>query len=120
MVRTEINSQYQHSSATLSQPASSSLWNRFMAFCEGQEAENHWLWAGATIGIQGCILTPLLLWTISHFGLNDAYLLVAVTSIFGVVVPNLSALSTKVILPIFLTSLLVHVTIILGTLATYL
>ncbi|MDQ1087395.1 hypothetical protein [Siphonobacter sp. SORGH_AS_1065] len=116
MVRTELN----HTAQGINlNPTSPSLWNRFIAFCDSQEVENHWLWAGATVAIQGCILTPLLLWTINHFGLGDGYLLVAVISIFSVVVPNLSALSTKIILPIFATSFLIHVGIILSTLLTH-
>lgn len=116
MVRTELT----HTAQGITiNPVSNNLWNRFMAFCDSQEAENHWLWAGATVAIQGCILTPLLLWTISHFGLNDGYLLVAVASIFSVVVPNLSALSTKIVLPIFAASFLIHAGIIISTLLTH-
>lgn len=89
-------------------------WKKFLTWCEGQEASNHWLWTGLTIGIQGCLLSPLALWAIYAFQLSDGYLLGAVSAIFAVVIPNLSALSTKVIIPIFAASILFNVAVLLA------
>lgn len=95
-------------------PASFQPWNRFITWCNGQESQNHWLWTGLTIAAQGCLLTPLALWAITAFNLPDGYLLGALLTSFAVVIPNLSALSTKVIIPIFAASLLFNVLTLLA------
>lgn len=95
----------------------STLWNQFLTWCDRQETNNHWLWTGLTIGVQGCLLTPLVLWAIAAFNLPDGYLLGALLTSFAVVIPNLSALSTKVIIPIFAASVLFNaVTLLMGIL----
>jgi hypothetical protein len=104
---------------TYAAPVAPSLspWKRFMTWCEGQETDHHWLWTGLSMGLQGCVLSPLALWAIHYFQLPDVFLLGAVSFIFAVVIPNLSALSTKVIIPVFgLSTLFTAATVLTGIL----
>jgi len=70
-------------------------------------------WAAAALIIQGCILSPALLLTMFYFGGGDWQLLVSNLSFLLVLVPILSAMPVKYILPTFAFSFVLHVAIIL-------
>ncbi|MBO0949440.1 hypothetical protein [Fibrella forsythiae] len=104
--------------ATLSQSAQSYTtsteqnWvTRYNAFVEQAEF-NRFGWAATTMMIQGCLLTPILLLTLFQFGGGDWQVLVSFLSFLLVLVPVLSALPVKYILPAFTFSALLHLTLI--------
>lgn len=70
-------------------------------------------WAAAALIIQGCVLAPAVLLTMFYYGGGDWQLLVANLAFLGVLVPILSAMGVKYILPAFSISFLIHLAIIL-------
>ncbi|MBC3787966.1 hypothetical protein [Spirosoma utsteinense] len=70
-------------------------------------------WAATTIIVQGCILTPAFLLIMFMYGGGDWQLLTANLSFLLVLVPVLSAMSVKYILPAFAFSTLLHLALIL-------
>ena len=69
-------------------------------------------WAATAIIVQGCILTPAFLLVMFTFGGGDWQLLTANLSFFLVLVPVLSALPVKYIIPAFAFSTVLHLTLI--------
>lgn len=70
-------------------------------------------WAAGAIIIQGNILTPALLLTMFYYGGPDWQLLVGNLSFLLVLVPILSAMPVKYIVPTFAFSFVVHLSLIL-------
>lgn len=73
-------------------------------------------WAATAMMIQGCILSPTLLLSMSYLGGGDWQFLASMLGFLTVLVPILGALPVKYIAPAFLFSLTLHVLIILGNL----
>lgn len=73
-------------------------------------------WAATALLVQGCLLTPALLMTVFYRGGGDWQLLVGNLCFLAILVPILSAMPVRYILPTFLFSLLVHLILILTNL----
>ena len=70
-------------------------------------------WAATAIAIQGCLLSPTLLLVMSYFGGGDWQFLASMLCFLLVLVPILAAMPVKYIFPTFITSLVLHLLIIL-------
>ncbi len=73
-------------------------------------------WAATAMMIQGCILSPALLLSMSYLGGGDWQFLASMLGFLTVLVPILGALPVKYIVPAFGFSLTLHVLIILSNL----
>ncbi len=90
-----------------------SAWKRFINWCEGQE-ENRFGWLGAAITAQGCIATPLTLFAIVLSGNVFFFWILAIAAMGSALITNLSALPTKITIPVFFLSLVIDLAIIIS------
>ncbi|MDH6057191.1 hypothetical protein [Umezakia ovalisporum] len=70
-------------------------------------------WSFSALLIQTTVIAPLVLWTMSLAGGGDWQFALALMSSFAVLIPILSALSVRVVLPVFASSVVVNLGIIL-------
>lgn len=87
--------------------------SRFLAWCDGQ-SRNHFLWVGISLmaGI-GAVL-PITLASVALLGTNDiAYWIAAVVFNVPILVVTLSAMPTKISLPVLFTAWLANAIIII-------
>ncbi|NID10665.1 hypothetical protein [Fibrivirga algicola] len=106
--------------ATLSHPGQSSYtspstagWSTLYTNFVDKAEFNRFGWAATAMMIQGCLLTPILLLTLFTYGGGDWQVLVSFLSFLLVLIPVLSALPVKYIVPGFLVSAVVHLSLIL-------
>lgn len=102
-----------HSAQSYPAPSTQSWLARYNDFAEKAEF-NRFGWAATAMMIQGCLLTPILLLTLFQFGGGDWQVLVSFLSFLLVLVPVLSALPVKYIMPAFAFSALLHLSLILS------
>ena len=69
-------------------------------------------WSFSVLLAQTTVIAPLVLWTMSLAGGGDWQFALALLSSFAVLIPILSALSVRVVLPVFVISLVVNLGII--------
>lgn len=69
--------------------------------------------SGTALILQGCLLSPALLLTMFYFGGGDWQMLVSNLGFLLILVPFCSALPVRYILPAFVISFVVHLTVIL-------
>ncbi|GAB3543927.1 hypothetical protein [Spirosoma fluminis] len=81
-------------------------------FAENAEF-NRFGWACTAVAIQGCVLSPVLLLTLSYLGGGDWQFLTSMLCFLLVLVPVLSAMPAKVIFPTFAISFVIHLAMIL-------
>ena len=93
--------------------AKTSIWKRFINWCDGQE-KNHFGWLGAALATHGCISTPLTLFAIILSGNIFAFWIVAIAAMGASLITNLAAMPTKVTIPILFFSLVVDIAIIIS------
>lgn len=100
-----------HTSPTLNAPTTDWL-APFQAFIA--DADFYRVgWAATALLIQGCLLSPALLLTMFQFGGGDWQLLVSNFCFLLVLIPFLLVMSVKYILPAFVFSVIVHLTVVL-------
>lgn len=90
-----------------------SLWKRFINWCDSQE-KYRFGWLGAAIAGHGCIATPITLFAVVMAGNPFVFWVLAIVAMGASLITNLAALPTKITLPIFFISLLVDVAIIIA------
>ena len=95
------------------------LWNRFIAFADGQE-KNRMLWAAIGLTGHGTFFTIATMATVILTGNVFALLAAACFPMVLVVIVNLAALPTKYTIPVFFLSLLADLVIIATALALWL
>lgn len=88
-----------------------------MTWCEKQE-DNRLLWVGAALGLQASALAPITLMVIFLTGGNLLMLTLAAVALMMVLVTNLAAMPTKVVVPSFFLSVLIDLGVIIACLAT--
>ncbi|GAB4091986.1 hypothetical protein [Flaviaesturariibacter terrae] len=101
--------------ATLVSKPRTTLFSRFMAWCERQE-QYHFGWVAGILVAHGCAITPITLFAIVLAGSNIALWIAAIVAMGTALVCNLAAQPTKVTVPVFFASILVDVTIIIACL----
>jgi hypothetical protein len=101
-------------SISVSENQSTSLWRRFMKFCNDQQ-EFRLLWLGIALAGHGCILTPLTVMAVLLAGTNLYLFILALVAMGLSLVTNLAAMPTKVTIPVFILSILIDIAIIIAT-----
>ncbi len=92
-----------------------SLLKRFMNWCKEQDY-NRMLWVGIALTAHGCIITPITAMFV-YLGGNNMLLFTLVIAMMGAtLVTNLAAMPTKITLPVFISSVLIDLVIIISCL----
>src|SRR6188474_1851242 len=89
-----------------------SIFARFLNWCDKQEATRLG-WTAAIIALHGCFITPITVATIALTSNNLALWGVAIGAMGVSLVTNLSAMPTKVTIPVFILSVLADISIII-------
>jgi hypothetical protein len=92
-------------------PTRTSLYRRFINWCAGQE-EYRFGWLGAALVAHGCLFTPLTMFSLILSGNNIFMWVLAIMAMMMTLVTNLAALPAKITIPVFLSSILMDITII--------
>jgi hypothetical protein len=88
-----------------------SIWKRFITWAKSQE-ENRLLWLALAVIGHGCIITIMTMLAIIFSGNLFIFWPFAIAAMALTVVSNLSALPTKITIPIFFFSVLLDIAII--------
>lgn len=92
-----------------------SLLKRFMNWCNEQD-HNRMLWVGIALTAHGCIITPITAMFV-YLGGTNMFLFTLVIAMMGVtLVTNLAAMPTKITLPVFISSTVIDIAIIISCL----
>jgi len=88
------------------------LWNRFMGWTNKQE-ENRFGWSAAILMGHGCVFTVITVMAILFTGNHFIFWPFAIGAMAACLVVILSAMPTRIIIPVFFLSLLVDLVIII-------
>ncbi len=88
-----------------------SLLDRFLNWCELQEQERL-LWVGTSLGLQGCVITPITLFAVIFSGIHTWMIAFTAASIMLTLVVNLAALPLRYAIPAFAVSLFINISLI--------
>jgi hypothetical protein len=90
-----------------------SLWSRFMAYCQGQE-QNRLMWVGLALAIHGCALTPITVMATLFAGPNFFLFMTAMVAMGIALVTNLAAMPTKITIPAFALSVIMDIVVLIS------
>ena len=89
-----------------------SVFSKFVNWCNSQE-KYRFGWLAAILAIHGCILTPITIFAITLTGVHIALFMVAIVAMGVALVTNLSAMPTRITVPVFFLSVLVDIVLII-------
>lgn len=89
------------------------LFTRFLNWCGSQE-KNRMLWIGLTLGIHGCVLSPITLFAVIFSGIQTWMLALTAASIMLTLVVNLAALPMKNAIPVYVLSLAINISLLMA------
>jgi hypothetical protein len=93
-----------------------SIFTRFINWCTSQD-RNRYGWLGIALGSHGCLFTPLTMFAIITSGNHIYFWMLAIVAMMATLVTNLAALPTKITIPVFVSSILLDITIIIACIA---
>lgn len=93
-----------------------SVFNRFIQWCEGQQ-KNRFTWLGLALVGHGCVLTPITLFAVILSGNFIFFWVMAIVAMMTALVTNLAAMPTKYTIPAFFISIVMDLVIIASCLA---
>ena len=88
-----------------------SIISRFVEWCDRQET-TRFGWTAAIIALHGCFLTPVTVATVAMTSNSVALWAVAIGAMGMTLITNLSAMPTKVTIPVFILSVLIDVSVV--------
>ena len=88
---------------------------RFLQWSKDQQP-NQFLWLGVALVGHGCVITPLTIFIVSLTGMNFALFMIALLSMGAALVVNLSALPTRITIPVLVASAITDVLVIIAAL----
>ena len=104
----------QHSiTSSFERTAKISLWKKFISWCDGQE-KNRFGWLAASITLHGCVLTIVTMFAIILAGNHFIFWPFTIGAMGLSLVVNLSAMPTKITIPVFFFSILIDLAIIVS------
>ena len=89
-----------------------SVISRFLGWCERQEATRLG-WTAAIIALHGCFLTPITVATVALTSNSIVLWAIAIGAMGISLVTNLSAMPTKVTIPVFFLTALIDISIVI-------
>jgi hypothetical protein len=90
-----------------------SLFSRFINWCEGQE-KNRFLWLGLALFAHGGALTPLTLFAVILSGNVIFFWIMTLIAMMMALVTNLAAMPTKYTIPAFMLSIVMDIIIVIS------
>jgi len=108
--------QRSHAGSAIEQDISVSYWKRFITWCDSQEEYRLGWTAGIFFG-HSCIFTILTVLSIIFTGNHFIFWPFAILAIASPLITNMAALPTRIVIPVFFSSLLVDLLIIAFCLA---
>jgi hypothetical protein len=103
--------QHSYAPAYLETAKRTSLWKRFIGWCEGQE-ENRFGWTAFTIAGHGCVFTILTVVAVLFSGNHFIFWPFVIGAMAVPLVVNLAAMPTRITIPVLFLSVLVDLVII--------
>lgn len=110
--------QQPYNSAFPSRAENRSLISRFIDWCTAQD-KSRYGWLAVILTVHGCVLTPITVLLIATGANSIVYWGVAIGAIAMSVISNLAAMPTKITIPIFFFSVLVDLSLIVISLASF-
>lgn len=107
--------QYYHQSLVKAEKRQS-VFSRFLNWCDRQEA-SRFGWTAGIIALHGCFLTPFTVATVAMTTNSVALWGIAIGAMGVSLITNLSAMPTKVTIPVFLLSVLLDISVVIMALA---
>ncbi|HYH14167.1 MAG TPA: hypothetical protein VD794_03040 [Flavisolibacter sp.] len=96
--------------------SNTSIFSRFINWCEGQQ-KNRFIWLAVALFGHGCALTPLTLFAVILSGNLLFFWIMAIIAMMSALVTNLAAMPTKYTIPAFLFSIVMDLVIIASCIA---
>jgi len=93
-----------------------SAWKKFINWCDGQE-KYRLGWLAAAITLHGCVLTIFTMFAVILAGNHFIFWPFVIGAMGITLIANLSAMPTKITIPVFFFSILVDLVIIISCLA---
>lgn len=93
-----------------------SLWGRFIKWCEGQEVYRLG-WVAGILVVHGTVITIITMMVVAATGNHFIFWPIAIVAMGACLITNLSAMPTKVTIPTFFISVLVDLGIIISSIA---
>jgi hypothetical protein len=94
-----------------------SLWNRFIAWCNGQN-ENRLGWLAVGLAGHGCFITPLVAMAVVTSGNNFILWILTMAAMAATVIVNLAAMPTKITIPVFFFSIAIDIVVLASCLVS--
>ena len=92
------------------------VWKKFIDWCKGQE-KYRFGWLAAAITLHGCVLTIFTLFAIILAGNHFIFWPFAIGAMGITLIVNLSAMPTRITIPIFFFSVFIDLIIIISCIA---
>lgn len=86
-------------------------WNKFINWCESQE-KNRFGWLAASLTLHGCVFTIMTMFAVIMSGNHFIFWPFIIGAMGITLVVNLTAMPTKITIPVFFASVLIDLTII--------
>ncbi|MBS1759902.1 MAG: hypothetical protein JST23_07230 [Bacteroidetes bacterium] len=93
-----------------------SLWGRFIKWCEGQEV-NRIGWSAGMLVAHGTVITIITMLVVVATGNHFIFWPIAIIAMGACLITSLSAMPTKITIPVFFISVLVDLAIIIASFA---
>lgn len=88
-----------------------SILSRFFRWSKDQQP-NQFLWLGVALLGHGCIITPLTIFFVYLAGMNFILFAVALSAMTAALIVNLSAMPTRITIPVLLASVVTDILVI--------
>ena len=88
-----------------------SILSRFLDWCDRQEVSRLG-WTAAIIALHGCFLTPITVGTVAMTSNSLALWAAAIGAMAMTLITNLSAMPTKVTIPVFILSVVIDISVV--------
>jgi hypothetical protein len=85
-----------------------SIITQFISWCKGQE-ENRLAWLAVTLTVHGCVLSPATVLLIASGNNSIALWGMAIGAMCMTLVTNLSAMPTRITIPVFFLSIIIDI-----------
>ena len=106
----------QHSIAHSYETQHVSAWKKFINWCDSQE-KNRFGWLAASLTLHGCVLTILTMFAVILAGNHFIFWPFVIGGMGVTLIVNLSAMPTKITIPVFFFSVLIDLIIIASCIA---
>lgn len=84
---------------------------RFLQWSKDQQP-NQFLWLGVALAGHGCAITPLTIYIVYLTGMNFVLFMIALFAMAAALVVNLSALPTRITIPVLFASVVTDILVI--------